>query len=163
VHGSGVIPRVQAMELFCRSEQEPNPDSRIVLDRERDALGLRRARLAWRLSERDRRTVVAMAELLSAEFARLGVGEVVRPPWLAEKDGWPETLYGGPHHTGTTRMADDPHAGVVDRDSRMHGIDNLYVTGPSVFPTGGYANPGLTTVAMALRLADHLRNAVAAT
>jgi choline dehydrogenase-like flavoprotein len=150
------------MELFCRSEQEPNPDSRIVLDRERDALGLRRARLAWRLGERDRRTVVAMAELLSAEFARLGVGEVVRPPWLAEKDGWPETLYGGPHHTGTTRMADDPHAGVVDRDSRMHGIDNLYVTGPSVFPTGGYANPGLTTVAMAFRLADHLRQAVAA-
>jgi choline dehydrogenase-like flavoprotein len=54
-------------------------------------------------------------------------------------------------------MADDPRQGVVDRDGRLHGVDNLYVAGPSVFPTGGYANPALTTVALALRLADHLR------
>ena len=60
-------------------------------------------------------------------------------------------MIGGPHHTGTTRMADDPRHGVVDRDARLHGVDNLYVAGPSVFPTNGYANPALTTVAMALR------------
>ena len=63
------------------------------------------------------------------------------------------------HHMGTTRMADDPALGVVDRHCRAHGWDNLYLTGASVFPTGGTAGPTLTIVAMALRLADHLRDA----
>jgi choline dehydrogenase-like flavoprotein len=58
---------------------------------------------------------------------------------------------------GTTRMAADPRQGVVDADCRVHGIDNLYVAGSSVFPTCGAANPTLTIVALALRLADHLR------
>ena len=63
----------------------------------------------------------------------------------------------GSHHIGTTRMADDPQRGVVDRHCRVHAVDNLYISSPSVFCTAGYANPVLTTVAFALRLADHLR------
>jgi choline dehydrogenase-like flavoprotein len=58
---------------------------------------------------------------------------------------------------GTTRMDDDPKKGVVDRDSRVHGISNLFVAGASVFPTSGYANPVLTLIAMTLRLAQHLK------
>ncbi len=54
-------------------------------------------------------------------------------------------------------MSDDPRHGVVDRNARVHGIGNLYVAGSSVFPTSGYANPTLTIVALALRLADHLK------
>lgn len=60
------------------------------------------------------------------------------------------------HHLGTTRMGLTPDESVVDPDSRVHGIDNLWVTGGSVFPTGGYANPTLTLIALALRLADSL-------
>lgn len=156
-HGSGVMPRVRAVVLYCRSEQEPNPASRITLDQERDALGMRAARLDWRLTERDRRTAEAMARLLTAEFERLGIGTVETPAWLTEGDRWPDALRGGPHHAGTTRMADDPSRGVVDRNGRLHGVGNLFVSGPSVFPTSGYANPAFTTVALALRLADHLQ------
>ena len=58
---------------------------------------------------------------------------------------------------GTTRMHEDPHHGVVDADSRVHGIANLYVAGASVFPTAGAANPTLTLIAMSLRLSDHLK------
>jgi choline dehydrogenase-like flavoprotein len=58
-------------------------------------------------------------------------------------------------------MADDPAQGVVDRHCRMHAIDNLYVAGSSVFATGGHANPTLTIVALALRLADHLKSRLA--
>jgi len=54
-------------------------------------------------------------------------------------------------------MSNDPRAGVVTKDGRVHGVANLFVTGSSVFPTGGFANPTLTTTALALRLADHLR------
>ena len=57
---------------------------------------------------------------------------------------------------GTTRMHADPREGVVDADCRVHAVPNLYIAGSSVFPTGGYANPTLTIVALALRLADHL-------
>jgi choline dehydrogenase-like flavoprotein len=53
-------------------------------------------------------------------------------------------------------MDPDPRCGVVDENCRVHGVANLFVTGSSVFPTGGYANPTLTIVALAVRLADHL-------
>ena len=58
---------------------------------------------------------------------------------------------------GTTRMADSPQDGVVDRDCKVHGVDNLYVVGSSVFPTSSWAFPTFTIVAMSVRLADHLR------
>ncbi|UOQ77676.1 GMC family oxidoreductase [Hymenobacter sp. 5516J-16] len=61
------------------------------------------------------------------------------------------------HHIGTTRMSEDPRTGVVDKHAKVHGLDNLYVAGSSVFPTGGHANPTLTIVAHALLLADHLK------
>jgi choline dehydrogenase-like flavoprotein len=57
---------------------------------------------------------------------------------------------------GTTRMADDPSTGVVDSNCRVFATRNLFIAGSSVFPTGGAANPTLTIVALALRLADHL-------
>jgi choline dehydrogenase-like flavoprotein len=59
---------------------------------------------------------------------------------------------------GTTRMHEDEHRGVVDAEGRVHGVRNLFVAGSSVFPTGGYANPTLTIVALAIRLAEHLRH-----
>jgi choline dehydrogenase-like flavoprotein len=61
------------------------------------------------------------------------------------------------HHMGTTRMHDDPRQGVVDRHCAVHGLSNFYITGSSVFPTGGRANPTITIVALAIRLADHLK------
>ncbi len=57
---------------------------------------------------------------------------------------------------GTTRMHRDARHGVVDEHCRVHGTDNLYVTGSSVFPTGGWAPPTLTILALAMRLGDHL-------
>jgi choline dehydrogenase-like flavoprotein len=59
-------------------------------------------------------------------------------------------------------MHADPSQGVVDADGRVHGIANLYVAGGSVFPTAGFANPTLTIVALALRLADRLKGLLAA-
>ena len=67
-------------------------------------------------------------------------------------------MHGTAHHMGTTRMADSSLEGVVDRDCRVHGIDNLHLAGSSVFPTGGWAFPTFTIVALSLRLAEHLRS-----
>jgi choline dehydrogenase-like flavoprotein len=63
----------------------------------------------------------------------------------------------GFHHMGTTRMADDPARGVVDRDLKVHGVANLFVASSSVFATAATATPTFTITALALRLAEHLR------
>jgi choline dehydrogenase-like flavoprotein len=141
--------------IGCACEQVPNPDSRVSLADERDALGLRKIRLDWRLTEQDRRSIVEHMHSLAQEFGALGMGRMVL---RVEDDGlWPERVSGGWHHMGTTRMSDDAKRGVVDRNCRVHGMENLYVAGSSVFPTSGSANPTLTIVALVLRLADHLK------
>jgi choline dehydrogenase-like flavoprotein len=81
-----------------------------------------------------------------------------RAQWLASvpgPDGW------GSHHMGTTRMHDDPKQGVVDANSKLHGVANLYVAGSSVFPTYGSSNPTLNLVALTLRLSNHLKTVLA--
>jgi choline dehydrogenase-like flavoprotein len=141
--------------IGCACEQAPNPDSRVTLADDRDPLGMAKLRLDWRLTETDRRSAVANIRALAMEFGTLGAGRMIMN---VEDDGrWPEVVRGGNHHLGTTRMSDDPRQGVVDRNGRVHGMDNLYVAGSSVFPTAGAANPTLTILALTLRLADHLR------
>lgn len=142
--------------IMNRSEVAPNPDSRVTLDDTVDALGMRRIKLDWRLSDLDRRSIHQHQKLLGEELARLGIGRV--RVGIAEDAPWPPNVDGGHHHMGTTRMSDDPKQGVVDQNCKVHGIANLYVAGSSVFPTVGNANPTLTIVAMALRLAEHLRS-----
>ncbi|MCB1896076.1 MAG: GMC family oxidoreductase [Zoogloeaceae bacterium] len=148
------VPLGHVFSLGCACEQAPNPDSRVSLADDVDALGLRRIRLDWRLGEQDRRSIVAHVRALAQELGALGIGRTRIE--IPDDGNWPAWVDGGNHHMGTTRMHDDPRQGVVDADCRVHGIDNLYVAGSSVFPTSGAANPTLTIVALALRLADHL-------
>jgi choline dehydrogenase-like flavoprotein len=143
--------------LEIRAEQAPNTDSRILLDTARDKLGLRRAVMDWRLNELDRVSMENGMRLLGGSMARNGIGRVQSGPrqWaIPEAQG--KFLHGGNHQYGTTRMGDSPRSSVVDRNCRVHGLANLYIAGSAVFPTTGYANPTLTIVALAARLADHL-------
>jgi choline dehydrogenase-like flavoprotein len=154
----GGIP-LSAVDITTRIDPVPNPDSRIRLGSARDELGMPRAELDWQLSRADRETVIRAVELLGTELGRAGLGRT-RTVLDAHADGWPDDLAGGWHHMGTTRMHDDSLHGVVDRDCRVHGMRNLYVAGSSVFPTAGSATPTMTIVALALRLASHLEQAV---
>jgi choline dehydrogenase-like flavoprotein len=143
-----------AFRLNHMSEQTPDPQSRVTLADELDVFGQNRICLDWRLSELDIRTIVRAQEVIDAEMRRTGLGHVQ----VDLKEGKaPGQLHGGWHHMGTTRMHEDASKGVVDPDCRVHGVSNLFIAGASVFPTGGYANPVLTTVALVLRLADHIR------
>ncbi|MEQ8858159.1 MAG: GMC family oxidoreductase [Pseudomonadales bacterium] len=163
-----VVERLRArgarhLYVMVRAEQSPNPASRVVLGSERDALGVPRAALDWQLSRQDKDTVAVLAETLNQEFIRIGHGGMEPAAWLAEPGSeWPVDAtvskhpIGGYHHMGTTRMSDDPAHGVVDGDCRVHGYGNLYVAGSSVFTTGGWANPTLTILALAYRLADRI-------
>ena len=158
----------QARELACVNvvEQAPNPDSRVRLGNDVDAFGLRRIELDWRLSALEKATLRRAQLVIGAELAAAGLGRMRLAP-ADDDELWSGIAYGtttspasafevGHHHTGTTRMADDPAAGVVDPHCRVFGVDNLFVAGSSVFPTLGSANPTLTIVAFALRLADRI-------
>src|SRR5436190_432807 len=82
-------------------------------------------------------------QLLVAKAGMLRLNHASRQEWIAsitEGQGGP---WWGSHHMGTTRMHIDPKQGVVDADSKVHGIANLYVAGSSVFPTYGSSNPTL--------------------
>ena len=150
-------PQTFYVPLEIRAEQAPNPDSRITLDRERDQLGLRRAVMDWRLNELDQTSLQAGMRLLGGSVARNGIGRIQSgPDQLAIPEVGTAFLHGGNHQYGTTRMGDSPRSSVVDRDCRVHGLANLYIAGSAVFPTTGYANPTLTIVAIAARLAEHL-------
>jgi len=143
-----------AFRLNHMSEQTPDPQSRVTLSNELDSLGQNRVCLDWRLGELDIRTIVRAQEVIDCEMRRAGLGHLQ----IDLKEGKaPGHLHGGWHHMGTTRMHANAREGVVDPVCRMHGVPNLYIAGASVFPTVGYANPVLTTVALVLRLSDHIR------
>lgn len=136
-------------------EQAPNPDSRITLSRERDSLGLNRVQLDWRLSPIDKYTIERSQQIIAEEFARSGLGQLQSE--LTEDDTSWQSVRGSYHHIGTTRMSINPKQGVVNEQCQVHGVSNLYVAGSSVFPTSGLSNPTLTIIALAVRLADHIK------
>jgi choline dehydrogenase-like flavoprotein len=148
------IPIV-ALNLRCASEQQPNPQSRVLLGSKRDRLGMRQIVVDWQPTEHDRSMAAATLRLLATEVGRTGFGRLRWP--FGENDAWPDDFYGDEHHIGTTRMHRDPMQGVVDENCRVHSLANLYVAGSSVFPNSSGNNSTLTIVALALRLADHIK------
>ena len=60
------------------------------------------------------------------------------------------------HHLGTTRMGFSKKNGVVDKNLKVFGLENLFIAGSSTFPTGGHANPTYTIIALSLRLSEFL-------
>jgi choline dehydrogenase-like flavoprotein len=118
-----------------------------------------RARLDWRITDLEYKTLTEFSRYVAAQFERLGLGRVrlAGPPDFTQRNvpGAARDIF---HHMGTTRMSHNARDGVTRPDLRCHDVDNLYVAGPSVFPTGGIANPTFTALALTLRLADHLKS-----
>jgi choline dehydrogenase-like flavoprotein len=130
----------------------------VTLGTRRDRFGLPVARVDWRPAPSDRASIRASQKAVDTALRAAGLGHV---EFMLGDEHPPMLLEGNFHHLGTTRMHTDPARGVVDADCRVHGVRNLYVAGSSVFPTYGCSNPTLTVVALALRLADHLKKQLA--
>jgi choline dehydrogenase-like flavoprotein len=152
------LPRIRTPIFANMMEQVPNPESRVTLGSERDELGQNRVQLNWKITAQDIRSAIRTQEIIGAALEKAGLGRFFQE--LREEIP-PINTEGGYHHMGTTRMHIDPRQGVVDPDCRVHGIGNLFVAGPSVFPTGGYANPVLTIVALTVRLSDRVKGLLA--
>lgn len=146
------------VDVMVACEQSLDPANRVRLIDEKDRFGWRRIALDWRLSDMDVRTLTTAATRAAEAMATYDIGRMKLADWVAngETPGV-DHVWGGNHHMGTTRMSADPRHGVVDADCKVHGLDNLYMGGSSVFATSGHANPTYTIVQLALRLGDHLR------
>lgn len=154
------IPKgFKAYQLFTRMEQSPNPNSRVTLDTEKDALGMPRAQLNWELTPLEKHSLRMINTVIGQEVGRASMGRVKLYDYLQDEsdESWPSFTGGGWHHMGTTRMSDDPKQGVVDANCKVHGISNLHIAGASCYVTAGAVNPTLTLIALTLRLSDHLK------
>ena len=140
----------RGFQLLVNTEHLPHPDNRVTLGSEADSLGMPKPVLHLRWREHDQAHLKRLRGVLSEAIGAAQVGQI-----HVDDDRLPDL--NAHHHAGTTRMQSDARWGVVNGDCRVHGNDNLYIAGASVFPSVGFANPTLTIVALALRLAEHLK------
>jgi choline dehydrogenase-like flavoprotein len=115
-------------------------------------------KVKWNVGELEHRTVMRLVESLAAYFLKFGLGIVHINNHLDSIDYFARESADFYHHAGTTRMSDTPSSGIVDKECRVHGIENLYVNGSSVMPTSGAANPTFTIIALSIRLSGHLKS-----
>jgi hypothetical protein len=148
-------------EVRLMTETLSNPLSKIELTNYKDSIGMKVAQLDWNLTNRDKKSFISIAKLAKEYFEQEKDIKLVLEPWIQnEETNWTEFInhdghYG--HHMGTTKMGTSKDNSVVDSNCKIHGLKNVFVSGSSVFPTYGFANPTLTIVALSIKLADHFK------
>jgi choline dehydrogenase-like flavoprotein len=157
VLGRPLRRRLSRLDLDMMVEQAPDPDSRVRLSERTDALGVPLAEIDWKIGRMERLSAIRLGHAIHRALSESGMPAPCLAPWvlLARPD---EAIFAdAAHPAGGTRMADNASRGVVDSNCKVFGLDNLYVAGSSIFPTLGHANPTLTIVGLAVRLAATLR------
>lgn len=156
-HRSLWIPRQADLLLQVDIEQAPNSDSRVFLSDKRDAWGRRRLVIDWKVGSEDllaaRKVTAAAVSAWQASPLRRVADMRPSSPEDFHRIGSLHDVY---HPTGLLRMGHSASSSVVDRDLRLWATDNCYVSTTAVFPSAGSANPGLTHLALTLRLAEHI-------
>jgi choline dehydrogenase-like flavoprotein len=136
-------------------EQSPNLDSRVTLDSKVDQFGIQRIVHNWKYNDYDSRTIRTLGFEVAKEMAVTGAARLQLNDFILDKSLPIETSHHC-HQMGTTRMSALPKDGVVDENSKVHHLNNLYIAGSSVYPTGGGCNPTFTLVMLSLRLGHYL-------
>jgi hypothetical protein len=147
-------PKLKGIRLRNIMEMAPNSDNRVTLSNNINIFGYKKAKVISNLSQIDKESIVKIHKILAVNLNESGFG-IVKSDIKDRINNWP-IKYDSSHHLGTTRMGNDKNISVVDKNLKVHGLNNLYITGGSVFPTGGNANPTYTIIALSLRLAEYL-------
>jgi choline dehydrogenase-like flavoprotein len=155
--GFFVLNRSNRYGLSYHGEQVPSRTSRIWLADSADRLGVPRVEIDLRFAQKDVDSLVRTHDLLDDWLQRSNAGRLeYRMPLEQRGEAILAQAAHGTHQIGLTRMGIDRRDGVVDGDLRAFDSDNLYVASTAVLPTSSQANPTLTSVALAIRLADHI-------
>ncbi len=147
--------KYKRLELLAFAEQSPNPNNRVTLINEVDELGCKKINLHFKWDEGDINSIKKAQHIFAESLTQTGLGRFGLPDDFAVH---PNRLIGLHHMMGTCRMSETPQQGVVDKNCRVFGMQNLYVAGSAVCTTGSYANPTLTNLALSLRVADIIKN-----
>lgn len=139
--------------LHFHSEQIPYAENRMELGPDNESLIIH-----YKLTDTDVNSVIKLHDTLDKWLRACNCGKL---QYWFEKDELPDVIKqiskDGIHQSGTTRIADSPTQGVVDRDLKLWGTKNVFVCSSSVFPTSGQANPTFFLGAFAIRLANYLK------
>ena len=142
-------PMIHKINLMQFMEMAPNKENKISLDEN----GI--PKVQHYIKDIDKISMVELNNILKREIEDLNIGKV---EISFDKDDIWQTMQDASHHIGTTRMGNDSKSSVIDSNSKVHNIENLYIAGASVFPTSGCVNPTYTIVALSIRLAEHIKN-----
>jgi len=169
-YGDVLLKKLTNKNLMCSAnvtiawEQFPQVRNNIKLDfAKKDKFGIPSPILNWRVNKYDKKTALECMRELSKVFIDNNLGRVGIYEYLSEDYSELDEDYGGGccisggHHIGGTPMGQDKSSGVVDRDLKVFGVDNMWVLGSSVFPRGGHVNPTLSIIQLSLRLGKFFR------
>jgi len=139
------------LQVHIISDQEPNELSRVYLSNKKGKDNIPQLIIDHQCTTSDYEKIDKVAKLLAVDM---------------EKKGWmyyPKPVSrnttrfdGASHHLGTLRMASEAEYGVVDKNLRVYGVDNLFICSGAVFPSASHANPTFTIAALASRLASFI-------
>jgi len=143
-----------AMDFWLTSEDLPDPNNRVTLDRAGNIV------LTYQPNNEEghRRLIEKLKSLMKQQTKCTVHGHECHEGLFARNlyVGQRIPLAGVAHQNGTIRFGRDPKTSALDPNCRAHEVDNLYVVDASVFPSSGAVNPALTVMANALRVGDHL-------
>jgi choline dehydrogenase-like flavoprotein len=143
-----------SLDFWLTSEDLPDPNNRVTLDRDGNIV------LTYKPNnvEGHRRLTAKLEELMKGQRSRCSHGDACYQGLFARSLFIEERipLAGVAHQNGTIRFGHDPTTSALDVNCRTHDVDNLYVVDSSFFPSSGAVNPGLTIMANALRVGEHL-------
>ena len=141
--------------IFMHLEEPPDQNNKITLDYlEKDLFGIPRVNLYYKKSKDTLLTAKIFLEELGNFFRNEDIGRIALKKNIYNLEDF-ETIDNS-HHLGGTRIGNNINTSVVDKNLKVHSVNNLYINGSSNFVTGGYTNPTFTIVQMALKLSDHI-------
>ncbi len=144
-----------SLDFWLTSEDLPDPDNRVTLDREGNIV------LSYRPNnvEAHERLIATLKTLMQRQSKCMIHGHECHQGLFARNlfVGQRIPLAGVAHQNGTIRFGRDPRTSALDVNCKAHELDNLYVVDASFFPSSAAVNPALTIIANALRVGDHLK------
>ena len=157
-----VYEKIKAKEVYeininTLQEQRPEEQNSISLSNNFDPLNIPLSKIYWKRSRSEIKSAKIIAEELGGVFLDNDIGRIALNDYLYGETGEYDVTTGN-HQLGGTRMGYSQSDSVVDKNLKVHDVENLYINGSSVFRTGGHNHPTYTIIKLSLRLGDHLKN-----